>query len=87
MASYLTCILFLHDEPMCIGCTISMCENGGTLDPSTCSCACLPEYTGVLCDSESFAPTLIGRLYTCTLIAASNIIVMFSVFYCTVVIL
>ena len=55
-----------------------MCENGGTLDPSTCICACLPEYTGVSCESESFAHILIIRLCTYILYCyISIIIVMF----------
>jgi len=31
---------------------ILMCQNGGTLDPDSCTCDCLPEFSGDVCESE-----------------------------------
>ena len=29
-----------------------MCQNGGTQDPDSCTCDCLPEFSGDMCESE-----------------------------------
>ena len=31
---------------------ILMCQNGGTLDSDSCTCDCLPEFSGDVCESE-----------------------------------
>ena len=67
---FLLCNIKLNNVLLSILACSRMCQNGGTLDPGTCTCSCAGGFSGANCESEYIVR------YMCELIKlAENVLV------------